>query len=183
MAAKELFLAQQPDLFKPIQSINAVLILICLGSSTAVPGIGVLWFIGLCSLIVSVTATVIFLLNRENGLSGVTISGAFLPWGVIEFVYSSVLTLLCGVGFWLAFGFASHVPDNGHSAGYIFAGIFLVAQVACYAIPVLIIYDRSRTDGPAAAGHEQIANVHPFGVTTDGCEQHYQSMQHERPIV
>uniref|UniRef100_A0A914HEP2 MARVEL domain-containing protein n=1 Tax=Globodera rostochiensis TaxID=31243 RepID=A0A914HEP2_GLORO len=178
MAPKE-FLAQQPDLFKPIQSINAVLILICLGSSSVVPGVGVLWFVGLCSLFVSTTATVLFMLNSDKGLSGVTISGAFIPWGVIEFVYSSILTLLCGVGFWLAFGFASHVSADGHSAGYIFTGIFLVAQVACYAIPVMIIYDRSR----AGTEHEPIADVHSFGVASDGSEQRYQTIQPERAFV
>jgi len=36
------------------------------------------------------------------------------------------LTLLCGIGFWIAFGYASHVPPlTGHSAGYIFAGVIL----------------------------------------------------------
>uniref|UniRef100_A0A183BTE3 MARVEL domain-containing protein n=1 Tax=Globodera pallida TaxID=36090 RepID=A0A183BTE3_GLOPA len=153
MAPKE-FLAQQPDLFKPIQSINAVLILICLGSSSVVPGVGVLWFVGL--------------LTKDC-------PGSPSP----EFVYSSILTLLCGVGFWLAFGFASHVPPDGHSAGYIFTGIFLVAQVACYAIPVMIIYDRSR----AGTEHEPIADVHSFGVTSDGSEQRYQTIQPERAFV
>jgi uncharacterized membrane-anchored protein YitT (DUF2179 family) len=44
-------------------------------------------------------------------------------WQIKEFVYSAVLTVLCAISFWLAFGYTGHVPKDGRSAGYVFAGV------------------------------------------------------------
>lgn len=165
----------QPDLFKPIQSILAVLILISLGSASPVDGSGVLWFIGVVSLTVSTTSTILLMFNKE-GLAGrnVHLANGILPWSVIEFVYSAILTLLAGIGFWISFGYASHVPPmDGHSAGYVFAGIFLIAEMACYAIPALVIYNNLHT----SKEHEPIAEVNPFGFNSRIEETRYQTTE------
>jgi hypothetical protein len=145
---------EQPDLFKPIQSVQfdiadrydsnsfqviAVLVLISLGSASPVEGNGVLWFIALSSLVISTTATILLMFNKE-GMSGLNIhfADAMFPWSVIvspfsnyafgiiklkEFVYSSILALLCGIGLWISFGYATNVSPAHHSAGYVFAGV------------------------------------------------------------
>lgn len=178
----EIICFQQPDLFKPVQSIIAVLILISIGSTTPVDGSGVLWFIGILSLIVSTTATVVLMSNKD-GLNGhvIQLCGENIPWSIIEFIYSCILTLLCAIGFWIAFGYASHVPaidishfpaTPGHSAGYIFAGVFLIVQTLCYAIPSMAIYRRfQNTKEHETIGEPQFG----FNRSIGDEEQGYQS--------
>ncbi|KAI6195756.1 hypothetical protein M3Y94_01025000 [Aphelenchoides besseyi] len=130
-----------PHLFKPIQAVTSILLLISLGSASAVDGSGVLWFIALTSMFISVIATVLFLLDKNEPVL-VSITGGLITWSVAEFVYSTVLTVLCGISVWLAFGYAGHVGPEGHSNGYVFAGIFLILQTAFYAIPATLIYEK-----------------------------------------
>lgn len=33
------------------------------------------------------------------------------------------MSVLCVISFWLSFGYARHVPKDGHSSGYIFYGV------------------------------------------------------------
>ena len=82
-----------------------------------------------------------------------------VSWNIIEFIYSSILTILCGISFWLAFGYASHVPPGGHSSGYVFTGIFMVLQTAFYGIPTVLAYDSIRI---AEAAEEASRQSHPF---------------------
>uniref|UniRef100_A0A914KP58 MARVEL domain-containing protein n=2 Tax=Meloidogyne TaxID=189290 RepID=A0A914KP58_MELIC len=170
----EIICLEQPDLFKPIQSILAVLTLISLGSSTHVDGSGVLWFVAICSVTASTVATILLMFNR-NGLNEYNIklnNGNDIPWSIIEFVYSVILTLLCGISFWISFGYATHVvPVLGHSAGYIFAGLFLIGQMVCYAIPALIIYNQTSKQ------REPIAEVNPYGFGRVDEEVGYQNLQ------
>uniref|UniRef100_A0AC34FT74 MARVEL domain-containing protein n=1 Tax=Panagrolaimus sp. ES5 TaxID=591445 RepID=A0AC34FT74_9BILA len=135
-----------PHLFKIAQSITAALILISLGSTTSVSGGGVLWFIGLFSLIVSVTATVLFLLDKSDVIQ--SISGGQISWNLVEFVYSSILGILCLLGAWLSFSYAGHVPTGESGMGYVFAGLFLVAQTTLYSAPALMLYEKiQNTEG------------------------------------
>jgi hypothetical protein len=62
----------------------AVLILIALGSTTAVDGSGILWFIGICSLVISTMSTILLMFNKE-GMTATNIHflDGIIPWGVI----------------------------------------------------------------------------------------------------
>ncbi|CAD5209016.1 unnamed protein product [Bursaphelenchus okinawaensis] len=130
-----------PHLFKPTQTALAVLLLIAIGSATPVDGSGVLWFVTLTCLFVSTTATVLFMLDQTETLIQ-NLSGGLIGYSVVEFVYSAVLTALCGVSVWLSFGYSSHVPEGGHSTGYIFTGFFMLLEASAYAIPASMIYER-----------------------------------------
>uniref|UniRef100_A0A915AMG4 MARVEL domain-containing protein n=3 Tax=Parascaris univalens TaxID=6257 RepID=A0A915AMG4_PARUN len=68
-----------PHIFKPLQSMNAVTLTICLGSASSVPGNGIVWFIVISSLVVSVFATVIFALDVQDHFM-TSISTASIPW-------------------------------------------------------------------------------------------------------
>ncbi|KAI6240536.1 MARVEL domain-containing protein [Aphelenchoides fujianensis] len=135
--------------------VTAILLLICLGAATPVDGSGVLWFIALTSMFISVVATVLFMLDKNEPVL-VSITGGLITWNVAEFVYSTILTVLCAISVWLSFGYAGHVPDGGHSNGYVFAGIFLIIQTAFYAIPAVLIYEKvqfRQDDDPTARMH------------------------------
>ncbi|KAF7637950.1 MARVEL domain-containing protein [Meloidogyne graminicola] len=170
----EIICIEQPDLFKPIQSMLAVLTLISLGSSTQVDGIGVLWFISICSVIASSVATILLMFNR-NGLFEYNIKlnngNTIIPWNIIEFIYSIILALLCGISFWISFGYSTHVHIGGHSIGYIFAGIFLIGQMICYLIPAYIIYNQTSKQ------NEPIAEINPYGFGRVDEEIGYQNIQ------
>lgn len=58
------------------------MLLICLGTAEAVDGVGVLWFISLMSLFVSVVATVLFLLDKSEPVL-YTITGGTISWNVV----------------------------------------------------------------------------------------------------
>ncbi|KAI6174724.1 Protein CBR-DRR-1 [Aphelenchoides bicaudatus] len=150
-----------PHLFKPMQSLNAVLLLISLGTASAVDGGGVLWFITLVSLFISVVATVLFMLDKNEPVlvgSWVGLSGGLITWNVAEFVYSTILTVLCAISIWLSFGYAGHVQPGGHSNGYIFAGIFMILQTAFYAIPAILIYEKVQFRSDSTVDHIHFAD-------------------------
>uniref|UniRef100_A0A915DFH7 MARVEL domain-containing protein n=1 Tax=Ditylenchus dipsaci TaxID=166011 RepID=A0A915DFH7_9BILA len=151
---------QYPHLFKPVQSVNAVILLICLGTASSVDGSGVLWFVTFLSLIISTLATVVFMLDKNEPIV-FTVSGGTLSWNIVEFVYSSILSILCAISFWLAFGYASHVPKDGHSAGYVFTGMFMIVQTILYAIPTMLVYDRMRV------AEEDAHITHPFNTNSE----------------
>jgi len=147
------FCIRYPHVFKPMQAVNAVILLICLGAATPVDGGGVLWFVSLTSLIISTLATVIFMMDKNEPVV-ITLTGGLLSWNIIEFIYSSVLTILCGISFWLAFGYASHVPSDGHPSGYVLFGLFAVVQTVFYLIPTILAYDSIRVlEGTANDSH------------------------------
>ncbi|CAD5214038.1 unnamed protein product [Bursaphelenchus xylophilus] len=145
-----------PHLFKPTQTAIAVLLLIAIGSSTPVDGSGVLWFVALSCLLISTTATVLFMLDQTDTVMQ-SLSGGLVGFSVVEFVYSAVLTALCGVSVWLSFGYSSHVPEGGHSTGYIFCGFFMVLEAAAYAIPASMIYEKVQWE---QQGVDQLNTVH-----------------------
>jgi len=132
--------AKSPKNPRRIQ-VNAVLLLIALGSATPVDGSGVLWFITLTSLLISTVATVLFMLDKNEPML-VSLSGGLITWNVAEFVYSVILTVLCAISIWLSFVDEGNVPAGGHSNGYIFAGIFMILQTAFYAVPSVLIYEK-----------------------------------------
>lgn len=79
---------------------------------------------------------VIFMMDKDDPVVASMAARGLLSWNIIvsyenlfylflfqEFIYSSILTILCAISFWLAFGYASHVPPSGHSAGYMFTGV------------------------------------------------------------
>uniref|UniRef100_A0AC35G549 Uncharacterized protein n=1 Tax=Panagrolaimus sp. PS1159 TaxID=55785 RepID=A0AC35G549_9BILA len=61
---------------------------------------------------------------------------------LVEFVYSTILGILCLLGSWLSFSYAGHVPSGQSGTGYIFAGLFLVAQTTLYTAPALMLYEK-----------------------------------------
>ncbi|KAI1712432.1 CBR-DRR-1 protein [Ditylenchus destructor] len=169
MEMEKLICIRYPHLFKPLQSVNAVILLIFLGSTTAVDGSGVLWFVTMVSLFVSTVATVIFMVDKNDPLI-LSMSNGILSWNIVEFIYSSILTILCAISFWLAFAYANHVPPEGHSTGYIFAGIFLIIQTVFYAVPAVLVYDRMRV------AEEDVRVTHPFAKESEN-DSRYQSQQ------
>ena len=62
--------------------VNAIILLICLGSADSVDGSGVLWFITLLSLFISAVATVLFLLDKNEPIL-YTITGGTVSWNVV----------------------------------------------------------------------------------------------------
>ncbi|KHN83341.1 hypothetical protein Tcan_05409 [Toxocara canis] len=62
-------------------SVNAVVLTICLGSASSVPGNGVVWFIVVSSLIVSVIATVIFAIGVQDQFIN-SITNASMSWDI-----------------------------------------------------------------------------------------------------
>ena len=103
-------------------------------------GGGVLWFIALFSLIISVTATVLFLLDKSDVVSSFT--GGQISWNLVEFTYSSILAIVSLLGAWLAFSYAGHVAAEDSSTGYVFAGLFLIFQTTFYTAPALMLYEK-----------------------------------------
>uniref|UniRef100_A0A0M3HQA2 MARVEL domain-containing protein n=1 Tax=Ascaris lumbricoides TaxID=6252 RepID=A0A0M3HQA2_ASCLU len=152
-----------PHIFKPLQSMNAVVLTICLGSASSVPGNGIVWFIVISSLVVSVFATVIFALDVQDQFM-TSISNASIPWDLFELIYSFVFSILSAVSVWLCFSYIKLVPDNGRFGGYVAAGcvpvvllttarsnmivaefqMFMLLHVAFYAIPTFLLYDKSQ---------------------------------------
>ncbi|VDM36977.1 unnamed protein product [Toxocara canis] len=74
-----------PHIFKALQSVNAVVLTICLGSASSVPGNGVVWFIVVSSLIVSVIATVIFAIGVQDQFIN-SITNASMSWDIFMFM-------------------------------------------------------------------------------------------------
>ncbi|KAH7724697.1 Protein DRR-1 [Aphelenchoides avenae] len=136
-----------PHLFKPVQVVNAVILMICIGSATAIHGSGVLWFVVLTSLVISVVATVLFMLDKSEPVL-VTLTGGVITWTVVEFVYSVILSILSSICVWLSFAYARLIPKNEYAAGYAFAGVFLIFHSVLYAVPAVIIYDKMRVEQP-----------------------------------
>jgi len=156
----EIACIRYPHLFKPLQSVNAILLLISLGSADSVDGSGVLWFITLISLIISTVATVLFMLDKNEPIL-ITLSGGLITWSVCEFVYSTVLTVLCAISIWLSFGYSGHVPEGGHSRGYVFAGLFMILQTAFYALPAVMIYEKVQFRENDRDNHIHFADEEP----------------------
>ncbi|KAK0394875.1 hypothetical protein QR680_000981 [Steinernema hermaphroditum] len=134
---------QLPHIFKPLQSLNSVILVICLGSATAVAGNGVVWFIVVSSLIISVFATVLFALKLHDSVLYSLTAGS-LPWELLEMIYSFVLGILCALSMWLTFGFVGHVSEQegGYYGGYVAGGIFLIIQSILYFVPTVLIYNK-----------------------------------------
>uniref|UniRef100_A0A914E5S9 MARVEL domain-containing protein n=1 Tax=Acrobeloides nanus TaxID=290746 RepID=A0A914E5S9_9BILA len=145
-----------PHLFKPVQSVNAIILLICLGTADSVEGSGVLWFITLLSLFVSAVATVLFLLDKNEPIL-YTITGGAVSWNVVEFVYSTVLAVLCFLSTWLSFTEPGRVKDGGSYLGYTFAAIFFFLQTIFYTAPALLFFDKMRD---AETGRDLSNEIH-----------------------
>lgn len=62
---------------------------ICLGSASSVPGNGIVWFIVISSLVVSVFATVIFALDVQDQFM-TSISNASIPWDLFVSSFSKI---------------------------------------------------------------------------------------------
>uniref|UniRef100_A0A1I7YM85 MARVEL domain-containing protein n=1 Tax=Steinernema glaseri TaxID=37863 RepID=A0A1I7YM85_9BILA len=132
---------QLPHVFKPLQSLNAVILVICLGSATGVSGNGVVWFVVVASLIISVFATVLFALKIHDSVLH-SLTGGSLPWELLEMIYSFVLSVLNALSMWLAFGFVGRVHEGDYYGGYVAAGIFLIIQSILYLVPTILIYNK-----------------------------------------
>ncbi|VDM58742.1 unnamed protein product [Angiostrongylus costaricensis] len=144
-----------PNIYKPLQTVNAVILAICVGS-TAGSENGILWFIVITSMLISFTATFIFAIGVQDTIMD-SISNGSIPWSLVELVYSFVLAVLSMISVWLSFGFANrHL--GGTSAGYIATGLFSMVHSALYGIPCAIIYDTISTDGDH---HHQVNNIQP----------------------
>jgi len=157
----EIVCFKYPHLFKPIQSVNAILLLISLGSADSVDGSGVLWFITLISLMISTVATVLFMLDKNEPIL-ISLTGGLITWNVAEFVYSTILTVLCAISIWLSFGYSGHVPEKGHSMGYVFAGMFMILQTAFYALPAVMIYEKVQFREENSADNIHFADEEPI---------------------
>ncbi|CAI4232251.1 unnamed protein product [Auanema sp. JU1783] len=126
-----------PHIFKPLQTLNAIILAICVGS-TAGSENGILWFIIISSLLVSAAATVIFAMNQQDNITESLTNGT-VTWNILELAYSFILTVLCVISIWLSFGFANrHL--GGTSAGYIASGLFSIIHAVLYGIPCYLIY-------------------------------------------
>lgn len=76
------FFGNYPHMFKVIQLINAVILLMCLSSASSIDGNGVLWFVATLSLLVSITATILFAMDQHNQMA-FTISNGVITWNII----------------------------------------------------------------------------------------------------
>ncbi|TMS34297.1 hypothetical protein L596_001923 [Steinernema carpocapsae] len=136
---------QLPHIFKPLQSLNAVIIVICLGSAAATAGNGVVWFVVVSSLIISVFATVLFALKIHDSVLQSLTAGS-LPWELLEMIYSFVMAVLCGLSMWLSFGYVGHVQGDDPYGGYVAAGLFLILQSVLYMVPTILIYNKMQVN-------------------------------------
>ncbi|KAJ1346145.1 hypothetical protein KIN20_000853 [Parelaphostrongylus tenuis] len=145
-----------PHIYKPLQTVNAIILAICVGS-TAGSENGILWFIVIMSLLISFTATLIFAIGVQDTIME-NISNGKVSWSLVELVYSFVFAVLSMISAWLSFGFANrHL--GGTSAGYIATGLFSIIHSALYGIPCAIIYDNIRN----VDDHQyQVNNIHPI---------------------
>ncbi|VDK44694.1 unnamed protein product [Anisakis simplex] len=110
-----------PHVFKLLQSVNAIILIICIGLAEPVPSNGVVWFIIISSLTVSVTATIISVLGvQDQFLSSLCNNG--ITWEILELIYSFVFTILSAVSVWLCFSFIQLVV-KGPSGGYVAGGV------------------------------------------------------------
>ncbi|CAJ0605333.1 unnamed protein product [Cylicocyclus nassatus] len=133
-----------PHIFKPFQALNAIILAICVGS-TAGDENGVLWFVILTSLLISIAATILLALGLQDSLMD-SLTNSSVTWNVVEMVYSFVYAVLSIICVWLSFGYANrHL--GGTSAGYIAAGLFSIVHAALYGIPCAMIYDSIQKNG------------------------------------
>ncbi|KAK5980285.1 MARVEL domain-containing protein [Trichostrongylus colubriformis] len=148
-----------PHIFKPLQVLNAIILAICVGS-TAGSENGVLWFVIITSMLISIAATVLFALGIQDSMMD-SLTNSRVPWNIVELVYSFIFAILSVICVWLSFGFANrHL--GGTSAGYIAAGLFFIVHASLYSIPCAIIYDSVHANSlePTSVGNIQPA--HPF---------------------
>ncbi|KAK6739305.1 hypothetical protein RB195_021008 [Necator americanus] len=150
---------KMPHIFKPLQTLNAIILAICVGSTSGTEN-GVLWFIIITSLLISASATVIFALGLQDSIMDSLTNGS-IAWNLVELIYSFVFAVLSVVSVWLSFGFA-----NGHlggtSAGYIATGLFSIIHAGLYSVPCGIIYDSMQTNGVRQDTGFDVLPAHPF---------------------
>ncbi|VDL73645.1 unnamed protein product [Nippostrongylus brasiliensis] len=148
-----------PHIFKPLQTLNAIILAISVGS-TAGSENGVLWFVIITSMLVSIAATIILALGIQDSMME-SLSNGSIPWNVVELVYSFIFAILSVICVWLSFGFANrHL--GGTSAGYIASGLFSMVHAGLYAVPCAIIYDQVNNNGLQAEPISNIQPAHPF---------------------
>lgn len=150
---------KMPHIFKPLQVLNAIILAICVGS-TAGSENGVLWFVIITSMMISITATVLMALGAQDTLMD-NISNGSVPWNIVELVYSFVFAVLSVICVWLSFGFANrHL--GGTSAGYIATGLFSIVHAGLYSVPSAIIYDSLNNNGIEPDLVSNIQPAHPY---------------------
>ncbi|KAK6031589.1 hypothetical protein OSTOST_02257 [Ostertagia ostertagi] len=150
---------KMPHIFKPLQVLNAIILAICVGS-TAGSENGVLWFVIITSMLISIAATVLLALGLQDSIMD-SISNGSVPWNVVELVYSFIFAILSVICVWLSFGFANrHL--GGTSAGYIAAGLFSIVHASLYSVPCAIIYDSVHSNGLEQSPVSNIQPAHPF---------------------
>ncbi|XGW08968.1 hypothetical protein V3C99_011352 [Haemonchus contortus] len=148
-----------PHIFKPLQVLNAIILAICVGS-TAGSENGVLWFVIVTSMIISIVATVLLALGLQDSLME-SITNGSVPWNIVELTYSFIFAVLSVICVWLSFGFANrHL--GGTSAGYIASGLFSIVHASLYSIPCAIIYDSVHNNGLEPDPVSNIQSAHPF---------------------
>lgn len=76
------FFANYPHMFKLLQMINAVVLLICLSGTTPIEGDGILWFVAMFSLIVSTAATVLYSRDQHEQIAAF-MTDKFISWILI----------------------------------------------------------------------------------------------------
>ncbi|EYC36587.1 hypothetical protein Y032_0879g2823, partial [Ancylostoma ceylanicum] len=142
--------------------LNAIILAVCVGS-TAGSENGVLWFVVITSLLISIAATIIFALGLQDNIMDSLTNGS-VAWNVVELVYSFVFAILSVICVWLSFGFANrHL--GGTSAGYIAAGLFSIVHAGLYAVPCAVIYDSIQTNGIRPDRGFDVQPAHPFHET------------------
>ncbi|KHJ83694.1 hypothetical protein OESDEN_16605 [Oesophagostomum dentatum] len=142
-----------------IFQINGIILAICVGS-TAGEENGVLWFVVITSLLVSIAATVIFALGKQDSIME-NLTNSSVSWSVVELVYSFVFAVLSVICVWLSFGFANrHL--GGTSAGYIAAGLFSIVHAGLYGFPCAMIYESIQNNGINPDRGYDVQPAHPF---------------------
>ncbi|CAB3403987.1 unnamed protein product [Caenorhabditis bovis] len=150
---------KSPHFCKPLQTVNAVILAVCIGS-TASGDNGILWFCTILSLLISAAATVIFALKIQDELIE-SLSNGSVVWNLVELVYSFCLAIISIICIWLSFSFANH-SLYGTSAGYIASGLFFIVHTILYAFPCLVIYREVQQSADQERHNIVIEPAHPF---------------------
>jgi len=138
-------LLRMPEICKPAQLLNGLILIICIGSATQVSPVGLLWFIIIIEFIISAVATALFAVGMQDVIVSSLAGDRAVPWGMIEMAYSLVFTILNGASVWMCL-FKLNNAQDVKGGGYVAGAIFFFIHTALFALPAYIYFERNKEE-------------------------------------
>jgi len=141
---------RQSLILKATEMVTALVLLICLASSSPINGVGVALFIGIFSLFITVFALAVFVTNLQETIASsrpmlFITKREDLRWTAVEYTYCVALVSLNAIGIVQNWKLASELKDK-NSAGYIAATVFSTAHMVMFAVNAAFIVRRPWQD-------------------------------------